>query len=83
MKFDFKLDEKALLKMMEPAMQEVAKDYNQEFETLTKMYKGKPLEEIKPALSKVFKRHGGSITENELNEYAQMVSDGVKIRFEA
>lgn len=83
MKFDFKLDEKELKKMLNPVMQDIAKEYEREFDSLVRTHKGKSVAQIKPALKKIFESRGGKISGKELDEYAQMVSDGVKIKFKA
>ena len=43
----------------------------------------RPVAEIKPALKRAWEKGGGSVTEPELTEYAQMIDDGTKITFEA
>lgn len=75
------LDEKALQKLVQPAIDEMAKEYNRDFESLARQYRGKPVEQIKPALQRIFKKRGGKISDPELSDYAQQISDGVKIIF--
>jgi hypothetical protein len=44
-------------------------------------HQGRPVDSIKPALKRLFERRGGKITEPELTQYAEMISDGTKIEF--
>lgn len=79
----FKLDEKALEKLVQPALKEMAKEYNRDFESLARQYRGKPVDQIKPAVQRIFKKHGGKISDPELTDYAQQISNGTKIIFQS
>ena len=83
MSFKFEFDEKALKRELarqaQPEMDRIARDMTREMERL----RGLPIDQIKPALQRLFARDGGSITEPELSEYAQMIHDGTRIEFKA
>lgn len=84
-KIDFKFNERELRRQVEKAAQagidQIAKDWTRDMERLSSQYKGRPAATIKPALRRLFQQHGGSITEPELSQYAQAISDGIKIVF--
>ena len=61
----------------------MSRDITRAFDRLHAQYAGRPVEEIKPALKAAWEKDGGSITDPELTEYSQMISDGTKITFEA
>lgn len=84
-KFDFdpKAFERAIRKDVESHVQDVSREMTREFDRLSAQYAGRPVAEIKPALKRVWEKDGGSISDPELTEYAQMISDGTKIEFEA
>ncbi len=75
----WKVDEKALRTLVQPALADLTSQYNRDFKALERQYRGKPISHIKPALARVFSKRGGKITEPELSTYAQMISDGVTI----
>ncbi|WP_314425496.1 hypothetical protein [uncultured Microbacterium sp.] len=83
MSFKFEFDEKALKRELarqaQPEMDRIAREMTREMERL----RGLPIDQIKPALQRLFARDGGSITEPELSEYAQMIHDGTRIEFKA
>ncbi|MDR2565257.1 MAG: hypothetical protein LBC97_04200 [Bifidobacteriaceae bacterium] len=83
----FKFDDRALRKALEKeaaaGIADIATGMTAEMETLRRRYRGRPAAEIKPALRVLFARDGGSISEPELTEYAQMISSGTRIEFHA
>jgi len=81
MKFDF--SERELKNLVRPKLDEIAKEYSKEFAAFAKKYKGKSPTTIKPSLRNLFKKMGGKISDRELNEYAQLISDGIPIKFAA
>lgn len=81
MKFNF--DEKEIAKHIQPAMKNIAKQYDRDFAALAASHKGKPVATIKPHIAAIFKKHGGSISDKDLTEYAQMISEGTRIQFHA
>lgn len=81
--FDQKAFERAVRKDVEAHVRDVSRDMTRDFDRLQTQYAGRPVAEIKPALKIAWEQGGGSITDPELTEYAQMISDGTKITFEA
>ena len=65
------------------ALNDLAQQQTQELDQLRKQYHGRPVAEIRPVLQQLFAKDGGSITEPELSEWAQLISDGVRIEFTA
>jgi len=63
-------------------MTQVAVDYQRMFDRLAGQYKGRPVAEIKAALQREWASMGGSISDPELTDYAEHISEGVKIRIE-
>lgn len=78
-----KINEKELAKLVQPALKDFAKQFTRDFASLSRSYKGKPVEKIKPRIKSIFKKHGGSIGDKELTEYAQKISEGMQIKFQA
>ncbi|MEL5990645.1 hypothetical protein ACOKGD_04785 [Microbacterium phosphatis] len=60
-------------------IEQMAREQNRELERMSATYTGRPIEEIKPALQRLFARYDGKITDPELTEWAQLISDGTKI----
>lgn len=81
MSFKFEFDETALMREVQPAVDQIARDMTREMDQLGTRYVGRPPAEIKPALRALFARDGGIITEPELTEYAEMISSGTRIEF--
>ena len=83
MSFKFEFDEKVLKRELarqaQPEMDRITREMTREMERL----RGLPIDQIKPALQRLFARDGGSITEPELSEYAQMIHEGTRIEFKA
>lgn len=87
MSFKFEFDQKAfergIRKDVEDHVRGVSRDMTHEFDQLRAQFAGRPVNEIKPAVKRAWETGGGSITDPELTEYAQMISDGTEITFEA
>lgn len=81
MSFKFEFDESALMREVQPAIDQMAREMTRDMDQLGTRYAGRPPAEIKPALQALFARDGGSITEPELTEYAEMISSGTHIEF--
>jgi len=81
--FDPKAFERAIRKDVEAHVQGVSREMTREFDQLSARYAGRPVAEIKPALKRVWEKDGGSISDPELTEYAQMISEGTRIEFKA
>ena len=81
MSVKFKFDEKALLRAVQPQMERIARDLEADLARLQSTYRGRPVDEIRPAVRKLFS--DGSISETEVEKYAQWISDGTKIEVRA
>jgi hypothetical protein len=79
MKFD--INERELKKLVQPKLDKIAKEYSKEFDAFSKKYKGKSPATIKPALRNLLRKKGGKMSDRELNEYAQLISEGTPIKF--
>lgn len=83
MKIQVKFDEAALRRavgaQVNTAVSRLARDHTAGLAALRQRYQGQPVEVIKPALVAQFKRSGGNITDPELSQWAQMISDGQSI----
>lgn len=77
-----KIDEKALKKALQPAMQDIARTYDRGFENLRVRYTGNPVAEIKPAIQQMFRSNGGNISDPELTSYAELISEGKSVRMQ-
>lgn len=74
--------ERELKKMVSGAVQEIADEYQTMFDRLGRQYQGRPVAEIKAGLRREWKRLGGTISERELNAYAQLISQGTRIQMQ-
>lgn len=75
--------EKELEKAIRPAVKDIASDYQRMLDSLSRRYKGRPVSEIKPVLKREWARMGGSISEQELTDYATLISEGTRIQMRA
>lgn len=80
MKIDF--NEKALKELVHPVLRNMADSYNRDFASLSRTHQGRPLEEIKREVKRIFEKHGGSIDDQEAANYAQLISEGTQVTFE-
>jgi len=78
-KFDHQGFEQDLRKAVDRAVNGLAREYQRMFESLGRRYQGQPVEVIKPVLYRKWSRLGGSLSDTELTEYAQHISDGRQI----
>lgn len=65
------------------AIEDIAADYQKMFDRLTRQYKGRPASAIKPVLRREWSRCGGTISDPELTDYAQRISEGQRFQFKA
>lgn len=72
--------EKTLKKAVQPALKNVASEYQKMFDSLLRRHKGRPASEIKPVLRREWARIGGSISDPELADYARHISEGTRIQ---
>lgn len=85
--FEFEFNERAFQKEIQRqaqfAVDQYAKQYSTQMAALSSRYTGSPISEIKPELRRIFADNGGSISDPELTEYAQMISNGTQIEFKS
>lgn len=79
MKINVKFDQSALKRELQAGIDRVARDQTGDLDRLRRQYTGHPVAEIKPALQRLFARYNGKITDPELSEWAQLISDGTRI----
>lgn len=83
MSSSFNFNEREFRRMVEQEVQsgvnDLARNWTRELDTLRARLAGHPIEEIKPQLQAMFARDGGSITEPELSDWAQLISDNTHI----
>ncbi|WP_298868480.1 hypothetical protein [uncultured Microbacterium sp.] len=77
MNFDF--NEDGMRRVAEKAVAKLAVRQTQDLERLRQQYTGRPVAEIKPVLQQLFRNYDGNITDPELSEWAQLISDGTRI----
>jgi hypothetical protein len=75
-----KIDQKALKEAMRPALQDIARTYDRGFERLRTQFAGKPVSEIKPAIQQLFRSNGRNISDPDLSNYAERISQGKTVR---
>ena len=71
--------EEALHRAVQPAVEGLATEYQQMFDSLLRRYKGHPVSEVKLVLRSEWSRIGGSISDPELTEFATAISEGTRI----
>lgn len=76
---NFEFNEAEMRRIAEEAIVWVAAEQTEDLDRLHQQYAGQPIEVIRPALQQLFASYDGNITEPELSEWAQMISDGVRI----
>lgn len=85
MKVSFNFDESQFRRAVESQVQagvdEMAAQWSRELESLRARMAGHPIEEIKPQLQALFRHSGGTISDPELTEWAQLISDNTRITF--
>lgn len=82
--FDGDAIKKAMKKQVDAAMRDRQQSLQQVVDGLARSHKGRPVDEIKPVLAKRWRDAldgSGSISEPQLSEWAQYLSDGRKIQF--
>lgn len=83
----FKFDEGAfkreMEKMVQPALDDIARKMTRDLDGLRRRRTGHPVEEIKPELKRIWEKDGGKLTDPELTQYAQLIHDGQTINFKA
>jgi len=79
---DFKFDQRAIDKLAKELVKDEAKKLQKMMDDLLRRYKGRPVAEVKSALTREWKKDGGKITDPELTEYATHISEGTRIKIE-
>ena len=86
MKISINFDEREFRRQMQSAVQsgvdKVAREQTRDLDRLRQQYVGRPIDEIKPALQRLFARYDGKITDPELSDWAQLISDGTRIELQ-
>lgn len=77
----FQFNERAIQKAVNQGVQKMASDLTTALGALTAQYEGRPLEEIKPEIQRVWaaKTGGGSITDPELTRFAEQIQAGGEV----
>jgi len=75
------LDEQALRSTIQDGMDRMAQDMDREMEALCYRCAGRPVEEVKPELQRLYARFDWNIVDPMLSEHAQLISDGTRIKF--
>jgi hypothetical protein len=73
----------ALERLVKPAIVDMARDLKSGLARLRATHEGRSPDEIKPAVRALFQRDGGSIDEDEVAKYAQLISAGTEIKVQA
>jgi hypothetical protein len=78
--FEIKFDKGFGKKLEQEVMKEVRKETQAFFDSMSRRYRGRSVEEIKPVLQREWRQKlDGTITEPELTEYATAISEGTRI----
>lgn len=77
----FSFDENAIRKVVNQGVQKMASDLTSALGGLTARYKGRPVEEIKPEIQRVWAKHtgGGEVTDPELTRFAEQIQAGGEV----
>ena len=70
-----------LNRMAQGQIQQLAKDGTRATERVLASHGGRPVEVVKPVLQRELKAAGFTVTDPELTQYAQQISDGVHLTF--
>lgn len=78
----FKFNDRALKKAVNQGVQKMADDLTKALNGLTASCEGRPLEEIKSEIHRVWAKHsgGGSITDPELTQFAEQIQVGGRVQ---
>lgn len=80
--FDEKAFRRDIEKQTRGALQDETRRMQREMDQFISQQSGLAVEQIKPALKQMWERDGGSLTEPELTEYAEIISEGGQINFQ-
>ncbi len=76
---DFKFDRQAIERLTQGLNHEAAQNIERDLNRLSSQLKGRPPENVKGAVQRLFASHGGKVTEPDLSTYAEAVSEGQRI----
>ncbi len=81
----FQFDDRALKKIAEQGMQNLMSDLNRDLNGLSDRCKGRPLEEIKQEIQRVWSRNmgGGCVGESDLTRFADALQQGGTVEVRA
>ena len=68
---------------VQSGVNKIAAEQTRDLDRLRQQYTGRAVSEIKPALQQLFRRYDGRLTEPQLTEWAQMISDGTRVTMKA
>lgn len=85
---DFKIKmnpgwEQALRREAQKGVNQIAADWNRKLSQFHRRYGGQPLATVKPALARLFRQEGVNASDSEVTQYAEQISNGVRITFKA
>lgn len=80
--FNEKAFRREIEKQARGALRDETRRIQREMDRFTARYAGLPVEQVKPALKQMWERDGGSLTDPELTEYAEVISEGGQINFQ-
>ncbi|MGW0948446.1 hypothetical protein ACWD4O_38650 [Streptomyces sp. NPDC002623] len=78
----FNFDNRALKKAVNDGVRKMAAALTRDLNALTAQYQGRPVDEIKPEIQRVWAKHsgrGGKITDPELTEFAEQIQSGGRV----
>lgn len=77
----FKLDQRALDKLAQSAVNDVAKDAQKQLDKVYRQHNGATVSVIEPALRRALSSTAMQPDRTQLREWAQLISDGTQIKF--
>lgn len=77
----FKFDEKALSKVAQAAVADVAKDAQKKLDRVYRQHKGAPLSVVESALRRALSSTAMQPDRAQLRDWAQLISKGTQIEF--
>ncbi len=80
-KFDQKGLERAVQQAAKQGLQQKANAANREMAQFSRLNRGKSAASIKPGLKRLWEKHFGRISDRDLTDYAQRISEGDEIKF--
>ena len=75
--------ERALQREVQAGMKNVARDLTKEINRFQARYRNQPIGVVKPALARFFRQQGLSVNDRDLSYYADQISSGSSIEFNA